>query len=123
LIDEGGRRRIVDYLLYDDLDPHALDTGIVYLDGRYFGELWDLCARRNLTVIADVHTHPGGSGQSQSDRAHPIIAQAGHIALIVPNFAMAPVDLSAVGIYRYRGAHDWQTIAVRQRRQLFSVGF
>ena len=24
-------------ILYDDLDPHALDTGIVHFDGRYFG--------------------------------------------------------------------------------------
>jgi hypothetical protein len=31
--DAAGRRRIVDFLLYDDLDPHALDTGIVRLDG------------------------------------------------------------------------------------------
>ena len=23
---EGGRRRIVDFVLYDDLDPHCLDT-------------------------------------------------------------------------------------------------
>ena len=33
-----GRARIVDFVLYDDLDPHALDTGIVRFDGRYFGD-------------------------------------------------------------------------------------
>jgi proteasome lid subunit RPN8/RPN11 len=122
-MDKGGRRRIVDYLLYDDLDPHALDTGIVHLDGSYFGELWDLCARRNVIVVADVHTHPGGSEQSQSDRAHPIIAQAGHLALIVPNFAAAPVDLRAVGIYRYGGGGRWQTIPAGQHRRFFPIGF
>lgn len=122
LTDDGGRRRIVDYLLYDDLDPHALDTGIIHLDGSHFGKLWDLCAQRNLTVVADVHTHPGGSGQSQSDRAHPIIARSGHIALIVPNFAAAPVDLSAVGMYRYGGGGRWQTVPPRQRTRFFSIG-
>jgi proteasome lid subunit RPN8/RPN11 len=121
-VDKRGRRRIVDYLLYDDLDPHALDTGIVHLDGSHFGKLWDLCARRNLMVVADVHTHPGGSGQSDSDRAHPIIARAGHIALILPNRAAAPVNLSAVGIYRYDGGGRWQTIPARQRRQFFFIG-
>ena len=35
-----GRARIIDFVLYDDLDPHSLDTGIVRFDGRYFGELW-----------------------------------------------------------------------------------
>jgi hypothetical protein len=121
-VDNRGRRRIVDYLLYDDLDPHALDTGIIHLNGSHFGKLWDLCAERSVMVVADVHTHPGGSEQSQSDRAHPIIARAGHIALIVPNFAAAPVDVSAVGIYRYGGGGRWQTILARQRRQFFSIG-
>ena len=63
-----GRARIVDFILYDDLDPHALDTGIVRFDGRHFGALWDICKQRGLSVIADVHVHPGASGQSDSDR-------------------------------------------------------
>lgn len=65
----NGRVRIVDFVLYDDLDPNCLDTGIVRFDGRYFGELWALCKDRGFTVVADVHTHPGESGQSDSDRA------------------------------------------------------
>lgn len=120
--DRDGRRRIVDYLLYDTLDPHALDTGIVRLDGSHFGKLWDLCVQRNLMVIADVHTHPAGSGQSPSDRTHPIIAKAGHIALIIPNFAAAPVDRTAVGIYRYGGGGRWQTVPPRERGRFFSIG-
>src|SRR5713101_1110711 len=38
-----GRARIEDFVLYDDLDPRCLDSGIVRLDGRYFGALWELC--------------------------------------------------------------------------------
>ena len=49
--------------------------------------LWDICKRRGLTVVADVHVHPGGAGQSDSDRDHPMISRAGHIALILPDFA------------------------------------
>ena len=67
----NGRGRIVDFILYDDLDPHALDTGIVHFDGRYFGALWDICKHRGLSVVADVHVHPGGSGQSGSDQRAP----------------------------------------------------
>jgi hypothetical protein len=39
-----GRARIMDYVLYDDLDPHCLNTGIVQFNGRYFGELTALQA-------------------------------------------------------------------------------
>lgn len=121
--DNSGRRRIVDFLLYDDLDPHALDTGIIRLDGRHFGKLWDLCAARGLIVVADVHTHPGGAGQSGSDRAHPIIACAGHIALIVPNFAASPVSRRELGIYRYGGSGQWKIVPANHRREFFHIGF
>ena len=65
---EGGRAQILDFALYDDLDPRSLDTGIVRFDGRHFGELWELCRVKGLAVVADVHVHPGGAGQSASDR-------------------------------------------------------
>jgi hypothetical protein len=120
--DATGRRRIVDYLLYDDLDPHALDTGIVRLDGRHFGKLWDLCKARGLTVVADVHTHPGGAQHSGSDRAHPIIARSGHLALIVPNFAAAPIHRETLGIYRYGGGGQWDTVPAARHREFFHIG-
>jgi hypothetical protein len=115
-------RRILDFVLYDDLDPTSLDTGIVRLDGRHFGKLWDLCRRRNLAVVADVHTHPCGSGQSTSDQAHPIIAQAGHIALIVPDFARPSVRREEVGIYVYQGHRRWKAIPETRRRAFFRIG-
>lgn len=107
---DAGRSRISVFVLYDDLDPHCLDTGIVHFDGRHFGRLWDLCKATGLTVVADVHTHPGGAWQSGSDRAHPMIACAGHLALIVPRFATPPVRLRDVGLYRYLGAKHWETV-------------
>jgi hypothetical protein len=119
--DESGRR-VVDFLLYDDLDPNSLSTGIVHLDGRHFGRLWDVCRERELSVVADVHTHPWGEGQSPSDQANPIIARRGHIALIVPRFARAPIRREEVGIYRYQGAGQWETVRRRMRRDFFHVG-
>lgn len=118
----GRRARILKFVLYDDLDPHCLDTGIVRFDGRHFGKLWDLCSETGLTVIADIHTHPGPSGQSESDRANPMISRAGHIALIMPRFAGAPIRLSEVGFYLYDGAKRWTTIPVSQRETFLHVG-
>lgn len=120
--DADGRRRIRDYLLYDDLDPHALDTGIVRLDGRHFGRLWDICKQRGMIVVADVHTHPGCSWQSASDRAHPIIARAGHVAFIVADFAAPPVKISEIGMYRYLGNHSWLTVPQAERGAFLRLG-
>lgn len=121
--EDGPRRRITGFALYDDIDPHALDGGIVRLDGRHFGKLWDMCAAKGLTVVADVHTHPGGPGQSGSDKANPIIARAGHIALIIPDFASWPIRRRSIGIYRYLGAARWETIPSGLHTRFFHLGF
>jgi len=118
-----GRVRIIDFVLYDDLDPNALNTGIVRFDGRYFAALWDRCKEHDLTVVADVHTHPGNSEQSGSDQNHPMISRAGHLALIVPNFASAPVRRHQVGMYRYEGGKRWHRVPSDERQRFFFIGF
>ena len=118
-----GSARIVDFILYDDLDAHCLDTGIVRFDGRHFGKLWSICRARGLTVVADIHVHPGGAGQSLSDKTHPMISEAGHLALILPNFARQPMPRSQIGLYRYLGDHRWLEVARGQRRDFFHIGF
>jgi proteasome lid subunit RPN8/RPN11 len=118
----GDQSRVVDFVLYDDLDPHCLNSGIVRFDGRYFDGLWDLCRKHKLAVVADVHVHPSGAGQSDSDRAHPMISKAGHIALIVPDFARKPVRRRALGIYEYHGAKQWSIVPVHERECFFHIG-
>lgn len=119
---EDGRARVVDFVLYDDLDPHCLDTGIVRFNGRYFSELWAICKARGLSVVADIHVHPGGAGQSDSDRDHPMISRAGHIALILPRFATGRQPRRDIGMYRYLGGKRWATVPAAERSRFFHIG-
>lgn len=119
---ENGSAHIADFVLYDDLDPHALDSGIVRFDGRYFSDLWAICKARGLTVVADIHVHPGGAGQSDSDRDHPMISRAGHVALILPRFATGAQPRRDIGVYRYLGGKGWTTVPQSARRGFFHIG-
>lgn len=107
---------------YDDLDPHALDTGIINFDGRYFGKLWEICRSANLEVVADIHTHPGIAKQSTPDKKHPMIARSGHISMILPDYANDPWSFNRMGIYRYLGSHKWLNIGERNSKKIFYVG-
>jgi hypothetical protein len=118
----AGRARITDFILYDDLDLHALDTGIVHFDGRHFDALWDICKQRGVSLVADVHVHPGGAGQSSSDRDHPMISRAGHIALILRDFAHPPLPPESVGIYHYLGGKRWDAVPTPARGIFFHIG-
>ena len=107
-----GRKRkirsIEEFVFYDDIDPDSLKTGIVMIDGRKLGDLWTHCRRTGREVIADVHVHPGGFQQSGSDRANPIMAELGHIAIIVPHYAARATRPGGIGIYQYLGARQWK---------------
>jgi proteasome lid subunit RPN8/RPN11 len=117
-----GRVRVTDFMLYDDLDPDCLDSGIVRFDGGYYGALWDYCATRKVSVVADVHVHPDDSMQSHSDRAHPMIPVRGHIALILPRYARSPLRRRDMGIHRYEGSKAWYRVPASAARQFFFIG-
>jgi len=119
---DDGRARVSDFVLYDDLDLHSLDTGIVRFDGRYYDDLWRLCRERETSVVADVHVHPAGAYQSGSDRENPMISRAGHVALIIPDFAAPPVRRARVGMYEYQGGKLWRTIEPGRRAAFFHIG-
>ncbi len=102
------QRVIEEFVFYDDIDPNSLDTGIVIIDGRELGTLWKHCRETGRRVVADMHLHPTGFRQSDSDMQNPIIAEVGHIALIIPHFATRAREPAGIGIYEYRGARSWK---------------
>lgn len=117
-----NRREVRDVVYYDELDPDAYESGVCILQGNAFAKLWSICRDKGLTVVADVHTHPGLASQSSSDRTNPMIAQSGHIAIIVPNFARQPVAPKNLGIYEYCGEHRWSERGGTRASTFFYTG-
>ncbi len=114
-----GGDKAVSYACFDDLDPHALDSGVIVMDGRGFAALWKLCRQRRLEVLGDVHTHPGPAPrQSETDRTNPMISEPGHMAFILPDFAGTwGWKFRDVAIYEYAGSYRWLDWAGPRRRE------
>jgi len=104
---DGGPKVIREFVFYDDIDPHSLDTGIVRFDGNKLPLLWEICRARGYGVVADIHVHPGDYGQSSSDQADPVMPRAGHFAFILPDFAARSVAPGGIGQYEYLGNGRW----------------
>ena len=102
-------RRVTRFICYDDLDPRALESGIVTLHGSGMSALWDLCRKDALTVLADVHTHPDAdTRQSDIDQQYAMVPVVGHVAMIVPHFGYTPRwSMSGVGIHVFGGGGLW----------------
>jgi hypothetical protein len=123
LLGNVGGCKIKHFIPYDDLDPSALDSGIVGFHGVGFVPLWNYCQRHKMQVLADVHTHGGNwTGQSGTDQTNPMIETPGHIALIVPHFAKGNrASLKGVGVYEYLGDHEWRTYSAKSGRVKLTV--
>lgn len=103
----GDLREVQDVVFYDDLEPDAYNSGVCILHAPAFAALWSMCRERHLTVVGDVHTHPGRAFQSEADRKNPMVARDGHIAIIVPNYATGRPVAAKLGVFEYRGNHAW----------------
>lgn len=107
----NGVRRIDSYLLYETVAPQSRrQHEYVAFTAEETARAWEYCYRNGVQVMADVHTHPAGPQQSRSDREHPIVSLAGHVALIVPHFALRnpqPVDL---GVHVFLGEGRWRSL-------------
>jgi proteasome lid subunit RPN8/RPN11 len=104
----SGQHRIVDFVFYDDIDANALASGVVVIRQTALPRLWAICRERGYGVVADIHVHPAGCWQSDSDQANPVMPRAGHIAMILPNFARGNPEPGAIGIYEFLGGRNWR---------------
>jgi hypothetical protein len=52
-----------------------------------------------------------------------MVANGGHVAIIVPDFARSPIVESTLGIYEYRGGYEWEDFSGCSPRRYLYVGF
>jgi hypothetical protein len=51
-----------------------------------------------------------------------MISRAGHIALILPDFAQPPIPTAKIGIYRYLGNKEWSAVPATYRKTFLHIG-
>lgn len=108
---EAGRRCVTSYLLYEQVAPRSHQRhAYIAFTAQEMARAWAHCDAAGLQVVADVHTHPFGPAQSRTDRAHPIVSMAGHVALIVPNFAHGAPEPWDLGVHVFGGGGQWQSL-------------
>ena len=116
----GLCREVRAFLPYDVVDPNCLRGHIVF-DGSKMDFVWRECRKLGLKVIADIHTHPGGYGQSYIDQENPMIPERGHLAIIIPHYSGRLYMPGEIGIYEFIGGGLWLDHS-RRGKSFFSVG-
>jgi proteasome lid subunit RPN8/RPN11 len=104
----NGKREASAFILYDDLEPGCLDTGVIRFTSVGYRTLWKRIKGTGLEVIADVHTHPEEAFFSGTDRTNPMMPTAGHMAFVLPDYAQQGTEPKDAAFFIYLGDHKWR---------------
>lgn len=94
----------------------------VFVDGAELHRLNMWLYREGLTLIAQLHSHPGAAYHSATDDAFPIATAIGSLSLVVPDFARAPFALSRCAVYRLSPRGTWIGLDAEQASTLIIIG-
>ncbi len=67
--------------------------------------------REKLTLMAQIHSHPGRAYHSDTDDAYAVATAVGCLSLVVPDFGRRPFDLGDVASYRLDAKARWKSLS------------
>ncbi len=87
---------------------HRGEDGVcVAVDGDELHRINVWLYEHKLTLVAQLHSHPTAAYHSETDDTFPIVAAAGGLSLVVPDFAVRPFNLAKCAVYRLLPPKGW----------------
>ncbi len=102
--------------------PLRLPSGVCYfVDATELHRLNVWLYKQQLTLIAQLHSHPEEAYHSSTDDAFPIVTTVGSFSLVIPNFAQHAFILEACAIYRLHNI-GWVQVSSDNAGRIFQIG-
>lgn len=82
--------------------------GLLYtVDGEELHKINVWLYKNGMTLIAQIHSHPGLAYHSDTDDKYPIITTLGGISIVIPDFGFNPISIDDWAVYRLINDRDW----------------
>jgi hypothetical protein len=107
---EGDEFRVVETVIPAQQGLRSPNGVCVTVDREELFRLNVYLYERGLTLIAQLHSHPGQAYHSETDDTFPIATTAGAFSLVIPDFAVQPFTLNNCATYRLIPGRGWVEI-------------
>lgn len=77
--------------------------------------------REKLTLLGQIHSHPGRAYHSDADDAYAIATAVGSLSLVVPDYAVRPFALTDIAAYRLEARARWARVPRSALLQLLTI--
>ncbi len=75
-----------------------------------------------VTLVGQLHSHPGAAYHSETDDEFPIATTAGSLSLVIPDFAVQPFSLDRCAVYRLDAVGRWTALSSTDVAKLLTIG-
>lgn len=101
--------------------PLRLPTGIcIYVDSHELHRINVWLFEHNMTLIAQLHSHPEDAYHSVTDNSFPIATSLGSFSLVIPDYARQPFSLSNCAVYRLV-SDGWTPLSSDEVERVFKI--
>lgn len=95
---------------------HTADIDYFHIPPEGMRALMKQLGDHDVSVLAQVHTHPGAAFHSEADDKWAIVRHKGALSLVLPNFArnIRPVNfLPHAAVFSLTAANEWVEVPPR----------
>jgi hypothetical protein len=97
---------------------YRIEDGLLYsVDGDELYQINQWLYENKMTLIAQIHSHPGEAYHSETDDRYPIVAVLGGISVVIPDFGFRRPDVKDWAVYRLMPSKQW----VRQPQEAITA--
>lgn len=122
----AGQRDGASFYVRETILPYQtsykLENGLMYaVEGEELFRINTWLFNQRMQLIAQIHSHPREAYHSVTDDRYPIVDTYGGISIVVPNFAIGPVNIESWVIYRLYQETSWTALTSKEVGNLIKI--
>ncbi|MFC1589728.1 hypothetical protein ACFL3P_05620 [Pseudomonadota bacterium] len=118
---DGATFNVTELVIPEQRGIRSNDGVCVVIEGNALARLNVDLYKRQLQLIAQVHSHPGAAYHSPMDDEYAIATKLGCLSLVVPDFATRPFSLAECASYRLSTDGEWMELSTDETNRLIHI--
>lgn len=117
-----GNEFTITHLLYPKQRLCKTFNGVSFhVDGEEIERIGDWLYENQLSLIAQVHSHPDEAYHSEADDNLAIITKTGGLSIVIPNFGITDSYFENSAFFRLYPTTGWTELSKRQINDLIML--
>lgn len=118
---DGTTFNVTELVIPEQRGIRTSDGVCVIIEGNALARLNADLYKRQLQLIAQVHSHPGTAYHSSTDDEYAIATKVGCLSFVIPDFATQPFSLAQCAAYRLSADGEWIELSIGETSQLIHI--